>query len=170
MMINRTVMGLKRLRGWAAACALLLAAAGTVRAVDVRIATMNVCNLASDTAFTSLSNILQRVQPDVLAMQECSSTDEEELTALMARLSKPMPHRAFMQNPGTGRKTASGDKVAIYSAWPIVAAAAVKENYHDPDAVEFMRWPIHAKIEVLRVMTSVPPASRTEQATDSPHA
>ena len=148
-MVNRTVMGLKRLRAWTAACVLLLAA-GTVRAVDVRIATMNLCNLSKggDATLGAFSNIVKRVQPDVLALQEVSSSQEAPLTALFATMPKPLPYRAFMQNPGTGRTTASGDKVAIFSAWPIADAAIVKENYHDPDAVEFMRWPIHAKIEV----------------------
>ncbi len=142
-------MGLKRLRAWAAACVLLLAA-GTVRAVDVRIATMNVCNLkdTKEIPFAAFSNIVKRVQPDILAIQEISSSQEAPFTALLATLPKPLPYRAFMPNPGTGRTTASGDKVAIFSVWPIATADIVKENYHDPDAVEFMRWPIHAKIEV----------------------
>ena len=143
-------MGLRnRLRAWAAACAVLLAAAGTARAVDVRIATMNLCNLqGGEPALAAFSNIVKRVQPDVLALQEVTSSQEETLTALFATMPKPLPHRAFMQNPGTGRAKTSGDKVAIFSAWPIADAAIVKENYHDPDAIEFMRWPIHAKIEV----------------------
>jgi endonuclease/exonuclease/phosphatase family metal-dependent hydrolase len=149
--VNRKQATREKLFAWMAGLMAVLLSFGVVspvRAVDVRIATMNVCNLSDGRSLSSLSNVLQRVQPDVLALQECSSSDEEKLTALMARLSKPMAHRAFMPNPGTGRKTASGDKVAIYSAWPIVEASIVKENYHDPDAIEFMRWPIHAKIGV----------------------
>ena len=137
-----------RSRGTALACAALLAAAGMARAVEVRIATMNVCNISSNKAVTSLAEIVERVQPDILALQECSSALEQTLATMLATQTKPLPHRAFMQNPGTGRTTASGDKVAIFSAWPIAEAAIVKENYHDSDAVEFMRWPIHAKIEV----------------------
>ncbi|MBR4188936.1 MAG: lamin tail domain-containing protein [Kiritimatiellae bacterium] len=138
-----------RILGWAAACVFLLAATAA-RAVDVRIATMNLCNLkdSKPVPFASFSNIVKRVQPDILAIQEVSSSQEAALTALFATMPKPLPHRAFMPAPGTGRTTASGDKVAIFSAWPIAASAIVKENYHDPDAVEFMRWPIHAKIEV----------------------
>ena len=133
-----------------AAVILLAAWVLPARAVDVRIATMNVCNLSKggDATLGAFSNIVKRVQPDVLALQEVSSSQEATLTALFATMPKPLPYRAFMQNPGTGRTTASGDKVAIFSAWPITDAAIVKENYHDPDAVEFMRWPIHAKIEV----------------------
>ena len=140
-----------RVRTWAtAACALLLFGTTAARAVDVRIATMNLCNLSKggDATLGAFSNIVKRVQPDVLALQEVSSSQEAVLTALFATMPKPLPYRAFMQNPGTGRTTASGDKVAIFSAWPITGADIVKENYHDPDAVEFMRWPIHAKIEV----------------------
>ena len=136
------------LRLCSAAAVLCLSAALPASGVEVRIATMNVCNLGTDVAKASLSNILQRVQPDVLALQECSSSSEEILTTMCAGLPKPLANRAFMQNPGTGRTRASGDKVAIFSRWPIVAADIVKENYHDPDAVEFMRWPIHAKISV----------------------
>lgn len=132
----------------AAAGGVCLFAAGAASGVEVRIATMNVCNLGSEQAKASLAGILQRVQPDVLALQECSSSHEEILTTMCAGLPKPLANRAFMQNPGTGRTTASGDKVAIFSRWPIASADIVKENYHDPDAVEFMRWPIHAKISV----------------------
>lgn len=140
----------KRLRAWGMACAMLLATALPARAVNVRIATMNLCNLSKGgtASLGAFSNIVKRVQPDVLALQEVSSSQEATLTALFATMPKPLPYRAFMQNPGTGRTTASGDKVAIFSVWPIADAAIVKENYHDPDAVEFMRWPIHAKIEV----------------------
>ena len=144
-------LGNRTRAGIVAACmALLLLAATAARAVDVRIATMNLCNLkdSKPVPFASFSNIVKRVQPDILAIQEVSSSQEAALTALFATMPKPLPHRAFMPAPGTGRTTASGDKVAIFSAWPIAAAAIVKENYHDPDAVEFMRWPIHAKIEV----------------------
>ena len=144
-------MGLRnRLRALAVACAVLLATALPARAVDVRIATMNVCNLkdTKEIPFAAFSNIVKRVQPDILAIQEISSSQEAPFTALLATLPKPLPYRAFMPNPGTGHTTASGDKVAIFSVWPIVGAEIVKENYHDPDAVEFMRWPIHAKIEV----------------------
>lgn len=140
-----------RVRTWAtAACALLLFGTTAARAVDVRIATMNLCNLSKggDATLGAFSNIVKRVQPDVLALQEVSSSQEAALTALFATMPKPLPYRAFMPAPGTGRTTASGDKVAIFSAWPIADSAIVKENYHDPDAVEFMRWPIHAKIEV----------------------
>ncbi|MBR3583614.1 MAG: lamin tail domain-containing protein [Kiritimatiellae bacterium] len=129
---------------------MLLFGTTAARAVDVRIATMNLCNLSKggDATLGAFSNIVKRVQPDVLALQEVSSSQEAVLTALFATMPKPLPYRAFMQNPGTGRTTASGDKVAVFSVWPITAADIVKENYHDPDAVEFMRWPIHAKIEV----------------------
>ena len=150
-MMSRTTMGLRnRLRAWAAACVFLLASATAARAVDVRIATMNLCNLkdSKPVPFASFSNIVKRVQPDILAIQEVSSSQEAALTALFATMPKPLPHRAFMPAPGTGRTTASGDKVAIFSAWPIAASDIVKENYHYPDAVEFMRWPIHARIEV----------------------
>ena len=140
----------KGARAWVLACAMLLPAAGTARAVDVRIATMNIHYLdgGKETPVAAFSNIVARVQPDVLAIQEASSTLEATLTALLATMPKPLPYRAFMQNPGTGHTTASPNKVAIFSAWPITEAAIVKENYHDPDAVEFIRWPIHARIEV----------------------
>lgn len=128
----------------------LLAGALTANAVDVRIATMNVCDMAggSEKAVSAFSNIIQRIQPDILALQECSSALEEPLTALLATQPRPLLYRAFMPNPGTGRATASSDKIAIFSAWPIVESAIVKENYHDRNAVEFMRWPLHAKIMV----------------------
>ena len=44
----------------------LLAGALPARAVDVRIATMNVCDMAggSDKAVSAFSNIIQRIQPD----------------------------------------------------------------------------------------------------------
>ena len=124
-------MGLRKYgRTWkAAACALLLLAAGTASAVDVRIATMNVCNLSKggNATLGAFSNIVKRIQPDVLALQEVSSSQEATLTALFATMPKPLPYRAFMQNPGTGRTTASVDKVAIFSVWPITGAEIVKE-------------------------------------------
>lgn len=149
--MDRLVMGFgKCVWAWGMACAMLLSMALPTRAVDVRIATMNVCNLKNtkEIPFAAFSNIVKRVQPDILAIQEISSSQEAPFTALLATLPKPLPYRAFMPNPGTGRTTASGDKVAIFSVWPITKADIVKENYNDPDAVEFMRWPIHAKIEV----------------------
>ena len=142
-----------RLRTWLGGicvAAAVLACVLPAKAVDVRIATMNVCDMAggSEKTVSAFSNIIQRIQPDILALQECSSALEEPLTALLATQPRPLPYRAFMPNPGTGRATASSDKIAIFSAWPIVESVIVKENYHDRNAVEFMRWPLHAKIMV----------------------
>ncbi len=110
-----------RLRTWfwglcAAIC--LLARALPAQAVDVRIATLNVCDMAggSEKAVSAFSNIIQRIQPDILALQECSSALEEPLAALLATQPHPLSYRAFMPNPGTGRATASSDKMAIFIA------------------------------------------------------
>ena len=96
-----------RSRGTALACAALLATALHARAVDVRIATMNVCNISSNKAMSALAEIVERVQPDILALQECTSGLEQTLATMLATQAKPLPHRAFMQNPGTGRGSTS---------------------------------------------------------------
>jgi endonuclease/exonuclease/phosphatase family metal-dependent hydrolase len=129
----------------ALACAFFLPLSAT--AVPVRIASFNICNASGADKLSAISNILQRVRPDILALEEATSGQEAAYTTLFASLGNPLPHHVFMPNPGSGRGT-QGDKVAIYSRWPIVSSSIVKETDADPDAVEFMRWPLHAVIDV----------------------
>ncbi|MBQ7252141.1 MAG: lamin tail domain-containing protein, partial [Kiritimatiellae bacterium] len=117
------------------------------RAVPVRIASFNICNASGAEKLAAISNILQRVRPDILALEEATTGQEAAYTTLFASLGNPLPHHVFMPNPGSGRGTQS-DKLAIYSRWPIVSSTIVKETDSDPDAVEFMRWPLHAVVEV----------------------
>ena len=122
-------------------------------AVPVRIASFNVyfgVDTGSDRAeqnpdddFAAVSNIIARVQPDILCYQELTLGDQTawlELAGLMG-----YPYYAFAAEGGN---YAGSLRLGIHSKFPILSADVVREDVVDPTAMEISRWPLHAVIEV----------------------
>ena len=145
-MKNRFVrLGLCLLAGWGLA-------AVSAQAVQVRIADFNVAfgldtnddrGTTNDVDYVAVSNILRRVQPDIVCFQELyADEDMQAWIALAAQLG--YPYYAM----STGGSLDNSMRTGVWSKYPITGTDLIKETYYDPAAVEIMRWPIVAKIEV----------------------
>ena len=145
-MKNRFVrLGLCMLAGWGLA-------ALTAQAVPVRIASFNVAfgidtnddgGTTNDVDYAAVSNIIQRVQPDVICFQELyADEDMQAWIALAAKLG--YPYYAM----SSGGSLDNSMRTGVWSKYPITGTDLIKETYYDPTAVEIMRWPIVATIEV----------------------
>ncbi len=132
-----------------------LAVLGTVlsaQAVQVRIASFNVKNgidtskdagTVDDVDYVATSNIIQRVQPDIICFQELyADEDMQAWITLAAQLG--YPYYAM----SSGGSLDNSLRTGIWSKYPITRTDLIKETYYDPTAVEIMRWPIVATIEV----------------------
>jgi endonuclease/exonuclease/phosphatase family metal-dependent hydrolase len=138
--------------GWWA-LALWGLAAGTAQAVPVRIATYNVYfgvdtggdRLSGDPNddYLAVSNTVRRVNPDIVCFQELSNSDQEAWVTLAAQLG--YPYYAYSAEGGTFAGTA---RLGIWSKYPILASATVRERVVDASAAEMTRWPLHAVIQV----------------------
>lgn len=148
---------LNKKREWKRAGALALAAAWLIgvpcaRAVPVRIASFNVAfgvdtnddmGTTNDTDYVAVSNIIQRVQPDIICFQELyADEDMQAWITLAAHLG--FPYYAM----SSGGSLDNSMRTGIWSKYPITGTDLIKETYSDPAAVEIMRWPIVATIEV----------------------
>ena len=142
---NFVRMGLCLLAGWGLSVL-------SARAVQVRIADFNVAfgidtgsdaGTTNDVDYVAVSNIVRRVQPDILCFQELyADEDMQAWIGLAAKLG--FPYYAM----SAGGSLDSSMRTGIWSKFPITGTDQIKETYYDPTAVEFMRWPIVAKIEV----------------------
>lgn len=123
----------------------------SVGAVSVRIASFNVYhgvdtssnrhdNLDDD--YWAVQDIFLRVQPDIVCFQELNEGDKAAWLEMAATLG--YPYYAFSD----GGPMSATLRLGIWSKFPMVAAQHVMENYTDPAAREFTRWPIHAVIQV----------------------
>lgn len=127
-------------------------AAGTAQAVPVRIASFNVAfgidtnddgGTANDTDYAAVSNTIQRVQPDIICFQELyADEDMQAWITLAAQLG--YPYYAM----SSGGSLDNSMRTGIWSKYPITGTDLIKETVYDPSAVEIMRWPIVATIEV----------------------
>ena len=127
-------------------------AAGTAQAVPVRIASFNVAfgidtnddgGTTNDTDYAAVSNTIQRVQPDIICFQELyADEDMQAWITLAAQLG--YPYYAM----SSGGSLDNSMRTGIWSKYPITGTDLIKETYYDPNAVEIMRWPIVATIEV----------------------
>ena len=127
--------------------------AGTpAKAVSVRIASFNVGTgidthddkgTANDVDFVAVSNIIQRVQPDIICFQELYA-DEDMQTWIQLAAQLGYPDYAMSEGGGID----SSLRVGVWSKYPVLQSANVKETTVDTNAAEFMRWPLHAVIEV----------------------
>ena len=136
-MKNRFVrLGLCMLAGWGLA-------ALTAQAVPVRIASFNVAfgidtnddgGTTNDVDYAAVSNIIQRVQPDVICFQELyADEDMQAWIALAAKLGYPYYARS------SGGSLDNSMRTGVWSKYPITGTDLIKETYYDPAAVEFMR-------------------------------
>ena len=141
---------ISRIGLWALAlCGL---AVGTAQAVPVRIASFNVAfgidtnddgGTTNDTDYAAVSNTIQRVQPDIVCFQELyADEDMQAWITLAAQLG--YPYYAM----SSGGSLDNSMRTGIWSKYPITGTDLIKETYYDPNAVEIMRWPIVATIEV----------------------
>ena len=123
-------------------------AAVSAQAVQVRIADFNVAfgldtnddrGTTNDVDYVAVSNILRRVQPDVVCFQELyADEDMQAWIALAAQLG--YPYYAM----SSGGSLDNSMRTGIWSKYPITDTDLIKETYYDPAAVEIMRWPIVA--------------------------
>ena len=121
-------------------------------AVQVRIADFNVAfgldtnddrGTTNDVDYVAVSNILRRVQPDIVCFQELyADEDMQAWIAMAAQLG--YPYYAM----SSGGSLDNSMRTGVWSKYPITGTDLIKETYYDPTAVEIMRWPIVAKIEV----------------------
>jgi len=121
-------------------------------AVQVRIADFNVAfgidtdddrGTTNDVDYVAVSNILRRVQPDIICFQELyADEDMQAWVTLAAQLG--FPYYAM----SSGGSLDNSMRTGIWSKYPITATDVIKETVVDTNAVEFMRWPIVATIEV----------------------
>ncbi len=124
----------------------------SAQAVQVRIADFNVAfgldtnddrGTTNDVDYVAVSNTLRRVQPDIVCFQELyADEDLQAWIALAAQLG--YPYYAM----STGGSLDNSMRTGVWSKYPITGTDLIKETYYDPAAVEIMRWPIVAKIEV----------------------
>jgi|GEM_PF-977692 exonuclease III len=138
-------LGLCMVAGWGLA-------ALSAQAVPVRIASFNVAygidtskdaGTSNDVDYVAVSNIVQRVQPDILCFQELyADEDMQAWIALAAKLG--YPYYAM----SSGGSLDNSMRTGVWSKYPITRTDVIKETYYDPNAVEIMRWPIVATIEV----------------------
>ncbi|MGD9612875.1 MAG: MBG domain-containing protein [Kiritimatiellia bacterium] len=120
--------------------------------MDVRIADFNVAfgidtnddgGTSNDVDYVAVSNIVQRVQPDIICFQELyADEDMQAWITLAAQLGYPY----YAMSSGGSLDTSM--RTGIWSKYPITGTDLIKETYYDPNAVEIMRWPIVATIEV----------------------
>ena len=124
----------------------------SVQAVSVRIAAFNVAygvdtnddyGTTNDTDYVAVSNTIQRVQPDIVCFEELyADEDMQAWITLAAQLG--YPYYAM----SSGGSLDNSMRTGIWSKFPITGTDLIKETYVDPTAVEIMRWPIVATIEV----------------------
>ncbi|MGD9612320.1 MAG: lamin tail domain-containing protein [Kiritimatiellia bacterium] len=142
---NWVRLGLCMVAGWGLA-------ALSAQAVPVRIASFNVAfgvdtnddgGTTNDVDYAAVSNVIQRVQPEIICFQELyADEDMQAWIALAAKLG--YPYYAM----SAGGSLDNSMRTGIWSKYPITGTDLIKETYYDPAAVEFMRWPIVATIEV----------------------
>ena len=130
----------------------LWGAALPASAVQVRIADFNVAfgidtdddrGTTNDVDYVAVSNILRRVQPDIVCFQELyADEDMQAWVTLAAQLG--FPYYAM----SSGGSLDNSMRTGIWSKYPITDTDVIKETVVDTNAVEFMRWPIVATIEV----------------------
>ena len=142
---NFVCLGLCLLTGWGLATL-------SAQAVSVRIADFNVAfgldtnddrGTTNDVDYVAVSNILRRVQPDIVCFQELyADEDMQAWIGLAAQLG--YPYYAM----SSGGSLDNSMRTGIWSKYPITDTDLIKETYYDPAAVEIMRWPVVAKIDV----------------------
>ncbi|NCD23783.1 MAG: hypothetical protein EOL90_12730, partial [Spartobacteria bacterium] len=124
----------------------------SAQAVPVRIASFNVAfgidtnddgGTTNDVDYAAVSNVIQRVQPEIICFQELyADEDMQAWIALAAKLG--YPYYAM----SSGGSLDNSMRTGIWSKYPITGTDLIKETYYDPTAVEIMRWPIVATIDV----------------------
>ncbi|HAL92458.1 MAG TPA: hypothetical protein DCM68_05470, partial [Verrucomicrobia bacterium] len=120
--------------------------------MQLRIATYNVLwgiDTSDDRAlsptnddYAAVQASIARVQPDIVCFQELYAKCQEPWTEMAATLG--FPYVAFSD----GGTMDASFKVGIWSKYPITYTDHIKETVVDPAASEFMRWPLHATIQV----------------------
>lgn len=148
--MNFTGRWVRALLGIALGCVAIPA----VQAVDVRIASYNVyfgIDTSSDRAsllpgddFAAVKASLLRVRPDIVCFQELANEDKDAWLEMAATLG--YPYYAF--SSVAGGTFAGSARLGIWSKYPILASAEVKETVVDTNAAEMTRWPLHAVIQV----------------------
>lgn len=126
----------------------------SVQAIPVRIASYNVLfgidtgsdrtNALPDDDYAAVLATFQRVQPDIVCFQELSLSDKAAWLQMAATLG--YQYYAFAST--TGGTFAGEARLGIWSKYPILSSAEVKETVVDPAAKEMTRWPLHAVIQV----------------------
>jgi endonuclease/exonuclease/phosphatase family metal-dependent hydrolase len=139
-------------QGWMWAAMAVLCLAVPAQAVQVRIATYNVyfgIDTSSDRSqgnpdddYAAVQASLQRVQPDIVCFQELSDGDKQAWLEMAATLG--YPYYAYSD----GGTLDTSMKLGVWSKFPILSSAHVKETVVDPNAREMTRWPLHAVIQV----------------------
>ena len=134
--------------------ALAAMAAMPAHGVPVRIASYNVyfgidtganrTNQLADDDYAAVLATFQRVQPDIVCFQELANEDKQAWIEMAATLG--YAHYAFASTEGG--TFAGNARLGIWSKYPILASAEVKETVVDPTAAEMTRWPLHAAIQV----------------------
>ena len=129
-------------------------AALPAQAVHVRIASYNVyfgidtganrTNNLADDDYAAVLATFQRVKPDIVCFQELANEDKGAWIEMAATLG--YSYYAFAST--TGGTFAGSARLGIWSKYPILASAEVKETVVDPTAAEMTRWPLHAVIQV----------------------
>ena len=127
--------------------------AGTpAQAVPLRIASFNVAfgidtddnrGTSNDVDYVSVSNIIRRVQPDIICFQELYADEDMQAWITLAAVLG-FPYYAM----STGGSLDNSMRTGVWSKYPITGTDLIKETFVDTNAVEIMRWPIVAKIEV----------------------
>ena len=122
--------------------------------VQVRIASYNVyfgidtganrTNNLADDDYAAVLATFQRVKPDIVCFQELSNEDKQAWIEMAATLG--YSHYAFASTEGG--TFAGSARLGVWSKYPIMASAEVKETVVDPAAAEMTRWPLHAVIQV----------------------
>jgi endonuclease/exonuclease/phosphatase family metal-dependent hydrolase len=95
-----------------------------------------------DDDYWAVQDIFLRVQPDIVCFQELNAKSMAAWLEMAAALG--YPYYAITD----GGWTSTSMRAGVWSKFPMVAAQHVMENYTDPAAREFTRWPIHAVIQV----------------------
>lgn len=122
------------------------------QAVDVRIADFNVAfgidtdsdgGTSNDVDYAAVSNIIQRIRPDIICFQELYA--DEDMQAWIALAAK-LGYSYYAMSSGGSLDNSM--RTGVWSKYPITGTDLIKETYYDTNAVEIMRWPIVATIEV----------------------
>ncbi|MBU1909087.1 MAG: endonuclease/exonuclease/phosphatase family protein, partial [Verrucomicrobia bacterium] len=110
--------------------------------MKLRVAAWNTLfgvGVPGSTEYNAVSNVIQRINPDIIGFEELNDADYDNWVTLAAHLN--YPYLAY----GTGGTYAGAHRNGFYSRYPITASYEIKEP---AGASEMTRWPLHIVVDV----------------------